>query len=106
MPTYDYRCTGCDTEKEEMHSMTETPVITCEKCGTPMKIKISLGADYKMVSDGTRRRAYAQRYGGKTKKSSFTPTAMESANLKAIEQSETKRLDKLNREDPYAAWRS
>ena len=35
--TYDYYCPNCNFEKEEIHGMTETPEIICEKCNTKMR---------------------------------------------------------------------
>ncbi|MGM0641537.1 MAG: FmdB family zinc ribbon protein [Thermotogota bacterium] len=34
MPIYRYKCTDCGEEFTVMHSMKETPEITCEECGS------------------------------------------------------------------------
>jgi putative FmdB family regulatory protein len=41
---YDYICHECGFEQEENHGMADEPVITCPKCDTTMKIKISGGS--------------------------------------------------------------
>ena len=43
MPTYDYKCPSCNTIREEVHSMKEYPIFTCEKCDSkePMERLIS-----------------------------------------------------------------
>ncbi|MCS7046246.1 MAG: zinc ribbon domain-containing protein [Gemmataceae bacterium] len=33
MPTYDYRCDGCDHAFEEFQSITDAPLKKCPKCG-------------------------------------------------------------------------
>ena len=32
MAYYDYQCCKCGHVQEERHGMTETPIITCQKC--------------------------------------------------------------------------
>lgn len=36
MPTYDYKCPKCKTMKELVHSIIDTPRISCEKCEVTM----------------------------------------------------------------------
>jgi putative FmdB family regulatory protein len=33
MPTYEYGCTACGTEWEEVQRITEPPIEVCPKCG-------------------------------------------------------------------------
>ncbi len=33
MPTYVYRCQGCDTLREAVQKITADPLTTCESCG-------------------------------------------------------------------------
>jgi len=40
---YDYIC-QCGYKKEEIHGMTEEPIIICPKCGTQMRRKIYGGS--------------------------------------------------------------
>lgn len=35
MPTYVYRCWHCEHEIEQVHGMTEEPVVYCPNCNTP-----------------------------------------------------------------------
>jgi putative FmdB family regulatory protein len=44
MPTYQYRCTACKHEFEELQSMTDEPLQSCPKCGGRVKRLISGGA--------------------------------------------------------------
>ncbi len=37
MPMYRYICENCGNEKVVFHSMSESPVVVCEKCGHIMK---------------------------------------------------------------------
>lgn len=39
MPIYTYKCKECDVKQDVDHGMSDSPVITCEKCKQPM-IKI------------------------------------------------------------------
>ena len=41
---YDYVCHGCDYSQEEVHGMTEEPIIICPKCDTQMRRKIYGGS--------------------------------------------------------------
>lgn len=43
MPLYDYKCTGCGTEREVQHAMSEIGKIElqCETCAEPMKKLLS-----------------------------------------------------------------
>ncbi len=105
MPTYDYFCPKCDHEQEVTHGMFEEPEVLCEKCSTKMKRAIKAGhGTHIMAKDGSRRRDYAQRYGGKTKKSDSTMTPSESADAKAKAQMAEKKSTSSS--DPYAAYRA
>jgi putative FmdB family regulatory protein len=35
MPTYDYRCDGCDHTFEEFQSFSDKPLKKCPECGKP-----------------------------------------------------------------------
>ena len=35
MPTYEYRCTACNTEFEKFQRMSDEPGAECPKCGSP-----------------------------------------------------------------------
>ena len=40
MPMYRYVCENCGYEKVVMHSMNDSPAITCDKCGSVMRRSI------------------------------------------------------------------
>ena len=44
MPTYDYACQSCNNVFEVFHRISEEPEITCPKCNSEAKRKISLGS--------------------------------------------------------------
>lgn len=48
MPSYDYECTKCEHVQEELHRMSESPKIKCEKCGSKSKKKITTGYQFNM----------------------------------------------------------
>ncbi len=105
MPFYDYYCKNCDAEKEELHAMSEEPLVICDECGKQMSKKISIGhGGFKMTSDGTRRRDYGTRYGGKKTKSDHLPNAQESADLKAKQQMEERKAKVKDPDNPYAGF--
>ncbi|NBO45789.1 MAG: hypothetical protein EBU85_02015, partial [Actinobacteria bacterium] len=37
MPTYQYRCTGCDASLEVVQSFTDDALTTCEACGGALR---------------------------------------------------------------------
>ena len=102
MPFYDYKC-SCGNEQEEFQTMTDETEIKCNKCGKVMSKTFSLGhGGFKMIKDGTRRRDYGTRYGGRVRKSDNTPTASESAMAKAEQQMNERKAKKKDPDDPYA----
>jgi len=34
MPTYEYKCKGCEVIQERIHGMKERPTVTCKSCGS------------------------------------------------------------------------
>ncbi len=44
MPTYDYKCTGCNYTFEIFQQMTAEPLKNCPKCGSKLKRIIGTGA--------------------------------------------------------------
>jgi putative FmdB family regulatory protein len=45
MPTYEYGCTACGNEWEELQRITEPPIEVCPKCGK--------NAAHRLISAGT-----------------------------------------------------
>jgi putative FmdB family regulatory protein len=82
MPTYEYRCTGCNHEFEKFQRMSEEPVAECPECGKPAERRLSGGAgllfkgsgfyitDYR--SEGYKKAAKAEGGGGESSKPSET----------------------------------
>jgi len=60
MPLYEYLCTSCDHEFEELVGLKEPPPI-CPLCSQEVKRKISLGS-FRLKGDGW----YADAYTGKS----------------------------------------
>lgn len=44
MPNYDYKCDTCGNVFEKFHGMSETPNVSCTKCGEPASKMFSPGA--------------------------------------------------------------
>lgn len=44
MPTYEYRCTQCSHQFEQLQSIKDDPLQTCPRCGGPVKRLIGAGA--------------------------------------------------------------
>jgi putative FmdB family regulatory protein len=44
MPTYEYRCTACQTEFEKFQRMSDEPGAECPACGAPAERRLSGGA--------------------------------------------------------------
>lgn len=44
MPTYEYRCTACQTEFEKFQRMSDPPEADCPACGSPAERRLSGGA--------------------------------------------------------------
>lgn len=42
MPIYQYACEICYKEKEVLHSLSQKPVVQCDKCNGEMKRIISV----------------------------------------------------------------
>lgn len=107
MPFYDYRCTSCDNEQEEFHSMSEDPDIKCKECGADMKKIMKVGhGGFKLTKDRTRNTDYGTRFGGRKHKSDNTATPSESATAKALAQMEARKQAKKNDpNDPYSEFR-
>ena len=44
MPTYEYKCHGCDEVFEEFQKITDPPITRCKHCGGEVKRLISGGS--------------------------------------------------------------
>ena len=52
MPTYDYKCRGCDHRWEEFQRITADPTKTCPECGKPKAERV-IGAGAGVLFKGT-----------------------------------------------------
>jgi putative FmdB family regulatory protein len=52
MPTYDYRCDGCEHEFEEFQSIKDDPLKDCPECGKP-KLRRLFGTGAAIVFKGS-----------------------------------------------------
>ncbi len=103
MPSYEYFSDITGEEKEIVHLMSENPEILDSK-GNLMKRKVTGGSGY-IMKGGTRSKSWADRYGGKKKKSDYTMTPEESATMKAHIDFEERKSYEANKEDPYHQFR-
>ncbi len=68
MPTYSYQCQKCETITDVFHSMSATPKISCESCGSKrMKRLIGTGAGIIFKGSGFYQTDYKNGSNGKTK---------------------------------------
>ena len=104
MPTYDYYSEVTGEEKEVFHGMMENPEVLDSE-GNIMKKKVGGGSGYVMKKDGTRNTSWANRYGGKKKKSDHTMTMAESAETKAKMDFQDRKDYEASKHDPYHKFR-
>ncbi|MBN1477474.1 hypothetical protein JXA47_12030 [Candidatus Sumerlaeota bacterium] len=53
MPTYDYRCTSCDTVHEVFHGFRESGPDTCPACGAKGTLRKLISAGSGVIFKGT-----------------------------------------------------
>ena len=68
MPIYEYICNECGVVTEQIHGMSETPLVKCEECGGVSERKVSSGA---VIFKG--RGFYTTDYGKKSQLIEKTP---------------------------------
>lgn len=61
MPIYEYQCRKCGALTEELHGISETPVVKCPECGARAEKKIS-GGNFVLKGSGW----YVTDYGKKS----------------------------------------
>lgn len=52
MPTYTYKCTKCENEQDEFHSMTEKPIINCSICAAVCEKQFSPSCNFVLKGSG------------------------------------------------------
>lgn len=74
MPTYEYGCTACGNEWEELQRITEPPIEVCPKCGKNAAHRlISAGTGFILKGGGWYSDLYSSAKGG-TKKAEANGT--------------------------------
>jgi putative FmdB family regulatory protein len=104
MPTYDYKCFGCEHQFEQFQSITAEPIRKCPKCGK-RKVKRLLGIGAGLIFKGSgfyitdyRDKSYTEKAkaeaGGGDSKPADAPKSSESktksSDATAAAKSETK----------------
>ena len=65
MPTYEYGCTACGSEWEELQRITEPPIEVCPKCGKNTAHRlISAGTGFILKGGGWSSDLYSSAKGG------------------------------------------
>lgn len=71
MPTYDYKCSHCDNEFEEVQSMKDPLLTKCPKCGNATLVRLIGGGGVIFKGSGFYQTDYK---GGAKEKKESTPT--------------------------------
>ncbi len=80
MPTYEYGCTACGSEWEELQRITEPPVEVCPKCGKNTAHRlISAGTGFILKGGGWYADLYSSAKGGSKKAEANGTTSSDSS---------------------------
>jgi putative FmdB family regulatory protein len=80
MPTYEYGCSSCGKEWEEMQRITAPPTEVCPKCGKPTAHRlISAGTNFILKGGGWYSDLYSSANGGAKKTESKGETSTDGA---------------------------
>ncbi|MES0488527.1 MAG: FmdB family zinc ribbon protein [Leptospirales bacterium] len=52
MPTYDYKCSECDSVFEKFHGINDSPNVECPECSSSAKKQIGMGAGIHFKGSG------------------------------------------------------
>lgn len=74
MPHYDYQCVKCEHTFEVFHKITESPVLTCPKCGASVKRLFGGGAGIIFKGSGFYKTDYSNSKSKETSQSSSSTT--------------------------------
>ena len=81
MPTYEYGCTACGNEWEELQRITEPPIEVCPKCGKNTAHRlISAGTGFILKGGGWYSDLYSSAKGGSKKAEANDTTSSDSAS--------------------------
>lgn len=76
MPTYEYRCTACDNQWEELQKISEPPVEVCPKCAQSTAKRQISGGNFILKGGGW----YADLYASSSNKKSNGESKSEGSN--------------------------
>lgn len=99
MPTYQYRCTSCDTELEKVQKFTDDPLTVCPECqGSLRKVFNAVGVVFKGSGFyATDNRPKGKHHGSKSGEKS-DPKSHEKSDSKSHEKSDSKSGEKSSSE--------
>lgn len=81
MPTYEYGCTACGNEWEELQRITEPPIEVCPKCGKNTAHRlISAGTGFILKGGGWYSDLYSSAKGGTKKAEANGTTSSDSSS--------------------------
>ena len=95
MPIYEYQCQNCGRHFEKRQSVTEEPLLECEKCGGKLEKQWSLsGFQFKgegwYITDYARKGSVSE----KVEKELSTPESGSSGDDKKAKKTPAKKADK------------
>lgn len=83
MPTYEYGCSACGSEWEEIQRITEPPLEVCPKCGKPTAQRlISAGTGFILKGGGWYSDLYSSAKPGANKTESSGTTSADTSTSK------------------------
>jgi len=91
MPTYEYGCSACGQEWEEVQRITEPPTEVCPKCSKPTAHRlISAGTNFILKGGGWYSDLYSSAKGGGNKASANGGSSSDSTASSTPSTTETK----------------
>jgi putative FmdB family regulatory protein len=102
MPTYEYGCSSCGSEWEEIQRITEPPIEVCPKCSKPTAHRlISAGAGFILKGGGWYSDLYssAKPSGNKEESKGTTPASTPSSESGSKSESGGKSEDSSPKKD-------
>jgi putative FmdB family regulatory protein len=67
MPTYEYACSSCDSEFEELQKISDPPLDTCPKCNAKTVSRLISGGSFILKGGGWYADLYSSSGGSKSK---------------------------------------
>ncbi|HVT63221.1 MAG TPA: zinc ribbon domain-containing protein [Legionellaceae bacterium] len=92
MPIYEYQCSHCHHQFDEMQKMSDPPLTTCPKCSKNTAIRLVSAAGFQLKGTGWYVTDFKNK--GKQPSTSETPSATESSA--PAESKTTEKKDESN----------